>query len=209
MIDFAIIVVVALLLGYVTFHRISGLVTSDLPQYGVGRLLSSHGDVPRMAADVARRAWHEIISYVRQAFVALVLIQFLYQFLCLASRGRTAGKALLGVQVRPFPGSSIGGTDIGWSEAARRAAVTTVAETGLYGFACVVLVAGHIAVAVLCWLVAVAGFTANVLPMLLDSGRRTLGDRMSGTYLADAAAVQWGGVENRLDPNVDQAEDFF
>jgi uncharacterized RDD family membrane protein YckC len=191
-VDFSIITAVAVLIGYLTFHRITDMVAHDLPKYGIGKLFSAHGDVAGAATDIGRDAWREAVSYVQQGFVALVFIQFLYQFLCLASNGRTAGKALVGIQVRPLSGApSPSGLQppaviagIGMSAATLRAAITTVAETGLYALACVVLVSGHLTTAVLLWLIAVAGLIANGLPILTNPDHRSLGDRVSGTFLA-------------------------
>ncbi|MGA5272632.1 hypothetical protein ACPCKL_02345 [Streptomyces cellulosae] len=61
--------------------------------------------------------------------------------------------------------------------------MTTAADVAVYAVACVLLVEGEIVLSVLVWLVAVALFLLNALPVL-GGRRRSLADRVAGTSVA-------------------------
>ncbi|MFI9216237.1 RDD family protein [Streptomyces werraensis] len=172
LIDFALVVTAAALLAVLTFDRMSALVT-DVPELaarGGFDLLTSRGDVLDASAGLGTSLWDKSVGYVRQAFALLVVAAFLYQWACLALAGRTVGKALTGLKVMPrAPG-----------RAALRAAVTTATDVAVYAVACVLLVRGEVLLSVLVWLVAVALFLLNALPVL-GGRRRSLADRVAGT----------------------------
>ncbi|MFF7735052.1 RDD family protein [Streptomyces sp. NPDC007984] len=174
LVDFTLVVALASALAVLTFHRVSALVT-DVPELatrGGWDLLTSRGDVLDASQDLGLSLWDKSVLYVEQAFGLLVLTVFLYQWACLALAGRTLGKALTGLKVAPhLPGRV---------RAARRAAVTTVADVAVYAVACVLLVEGQLVLSVLVWAVAVVLFLLNALPVL-SPGRRSLADRVAGT----------------------------
>ncbi|UXY27127.1 RDD family protein [Streptomyces sp. HUAS TT20] len=171
-IDFGLVIAAASLLAVLTFHRISALVT-DVPELatrGGFDLLTSRGDVVDASTDLGLSLWDKVVLDVEEAFAALVVVTFLYQWACLALLGRTVGKGLLGLRVTPRLSR----------HAARRAAVTTAADVAVYAVACVLLIEGQFALSVLVWALAVALFLVNAVPVLLP-GRRSLADRLSGT----------------------------
>ncbi|CAL9553271.1 RDD family protein [Streptomyces werraensis] len=175
LIDFALVVTAAALLAVLTFDRMSALVT-DVPELaarGGFDLLTSRGDVLDASAGLGTSLWDKSVGYVRQAFALLVVAAFLCQWACLALAGRTVGKALTGLKVLPrTPG-----------RAALRAAVTTATDVAVYAVACVLLVQGEVLLSVLVWLVAVALFLLNALPVP-GGRRRSLADRVAGTSVA-------------------------
>lgn len=122
------------------------------------------------------------------ACLAAAGIQFAYQSLGLRLRGQTLGKALLDLRVRSRK-SSLGNSSLTWSRAARRAALTTLAETGLWSLACVVLFLGLPLLSFAVWLLGVAVFAVNLTP-LPGARRRTVIDRMAGTVVGPAATLQ-------------------
>jgi len=171
-IDFALVVALASALAVLTFNRISALVT-DVPELAARSgfdLLTSRGDVVDASENLGLSLWNKSVLYVEQAFGLLIVATFLYQWACLALAGRTIGKAPTGLQTTPrLPG-----------RAAVRAAVTTATDVAVYAVACVLLVEGQIALSVLVWVIAVALFLFNALPVL-GPARRSLADRMAGT----------------------------
>ncbi|MEV0181171.1 RDD family protein [Streptomyces sp. NPDC050625] len=171
-IDFGLVIAAASLLAVLTFHRISALVT-DVPELatrGGFDLLTSRGDVLDASTDLGLSLWDKVVLDVEEAFAALVVVTFLYQWACLAFLGRTVGKGLLGLRVTPRLSR----------HAARRAAVTTAADVAVYAVACVLLIEGQFALSVLVWVLAVVLFLVNAVPVLLP-GRRSLADRLAGT----------------------------
>jgi hypothetical protein len=187
-IDFGLVIAAASLLAVLTFHRISALVT-DVPELatrGGFDLLTSRGDVLDASTDLGLSLWDKVVLDVEEAFAALVVVTFLYQWACLAFLGRTVGKGLLGLRVTPRLSR----------HAARRAAVTTAADVAVYAVACVLLIEGQFALSVLVWVLAVVLFLVNAVPVLLP-GRRSLADRLAGTSvtgfgLGAPAAVEPG-----------------
>ncbi|MFI5682502.1 RDD family protein [Streptomyces sp. NPDC051636] len=176
-IDFALVLAAASVLAVLTFHRISALVT-DVPELatrGGFDLLTSRGDVLDASADLGLSLWDKAVLDVEEAFAALVLVTFLYQWSCLALLGRTVGKGLLGLQVTPRLSR----------HAARRAAVTTAADVAVYAVACVLLIEGQFLLSILVWTLAVVLFLVNALPVLSPS-RRSLADRLAGTSVSGA-----------------------
>ena len=171
-IDFALVAAAASVLAVLTFHRISALVTDvpDLATRSGFDLLSSRGDVISASQTLGLSLWDKSVLYVEEAFGLLVVVTFLYQWACLALAGRTLGKGLLGLKVTPAPARRI----------ALRAAVSTTADVAVYAGACVLLIEGQFLLSVLVWLMAVAVFLVNALPVLSPS-RRSLADRVAGT----------------------------
>ncbi|MFD8203372.1 RDD family protein [Streptomyces sp. NPDC059701] len=201
LIDFALVVAVAVLLASFTFHRISALMTdtTELVGSSAWEVLTSGGqplDVPEQVWD---DIWGSAVSAVQQAFVALVLITFAYHFTALVLTNRTVGKLLLGLRVSPTqPGV------LGPRRAAIRAGVTTLADVGCFAVACFVLISGSFALSVLCWMVAVAVFWANGVPAL--RGRRlSLADRLAGTTVGNITLPQpdWGAARQGVRQTMD------
>ncbi|MGP4109526.1 RDD family protein [Streptomyces sp. 4N509B] len=189
LVDFSVVVAAAVGLGFLTYHRIAGLVT-DVPalsERGVWQLLTSRGDVLEAAESLGVSVWGSIVLAVQQAFAALIAFAFLYHFLCVAFGGRTLGKALADLRVVPEPDGATQGGRVPRRRAALRAAVTTVADVATFSVACCLLVDGQFLLSVLCWAVAVALFWANALPAAGGRGR-SLADRLAGT------AVTGGGL---------------
>ncbi|MFE0388951.1 RDD family protein [Streptomyces bungoensis] len=188
-VDFALVAGAAWLLAALTFHRITALVTDvpDLATRGGFDLLTSRGDVVGASETVGLSLWDRAVVIVEEAFGALVVVTFLYQWATLAMLGRTLGKGLLGLRVSPRLSR----------RALRRAAVTTVADVAVYALACVLLLEGEFLLSVLVWAVAVVLFLVNALPVLFP-GRRSLADRLAGTSveaaLRRAEPAPWGGV---------------
>ncbi|MEU6065714.1 MULTISPECIES: RDD family protein [Streptomyces] len=171
-IDFGLVLAAASLLAVLTFHRISALVT-DVPELatrGGFDLLTSRGDVVDASTHLGLSLWDKAVLDVEEAFAALVVVTFLYQWACLALLGRTVGKGLLGLRVTPRLSR----------HAARRAVVTTAADVAVYAVACVLLIEGHFALSVLVWALAVVLFLVNAVTVFFP-GRRSLADRLSGT----------------------------
>ncbi|MFB8775263.1 RDD family protein [Streptomyces broussonetiae] len=171
-IDFTLVVTAASLLAVLTFNRISTLFADvpDLATRSGWELVTSRGDVVEASQGLGLSLWNKTVLYVEQAFGALVVIAFLYQWACLALLGRTVGKALLGLRVE----SAARG------RAAVRAAVTTVADVLVYALACVLLIEGQFVLSVLVWAAAVVFFLLNAVPVLSPGGR-SLADRVAGT----------------------------
>ncbi|MGC8918214.1 RDD family protein [Streptomyces sp. PG2] len=183
LVDFALVITAAVLLGFLTAQRISALTTdvTGLAGSGVWHIVTSHGDLGGTAGRMGTSVWSSVVLYVREAFAALVVLTFAYQFAALALTHRTLGKLLLGLRVSGLrPGR------LGYRRAAVRAAVTTVADVGCFAVACCALVGGDLVFSVLCWTVAVAVFWLNALPVPV--GRRcSLADRFAGTVVATVA----------------------
>ncbi|WEO97879.1 RDD family protein [Streptomyces sp. FXJ1.172] len=176
-IDFALVIGAAALLAVLTFHRITALVT-DIPSLatkGGLDLLTSRGDVVDASEHLGLSLWNSVVLDVEEAFGALVIATFLYQWACLALLGRTLGKGLLGLRVTPRLSR----------HTLRRAAVTTAADVAVYALACVLLVEGHFLASLLVWAVAMMLFLVNALPVFFP-GRRSLADRLAGTCVEGA-----------------------
>ncbi|MGH3715953.1 MAG: RDD family protein [Micromonosporaceae bacterium] len=186
-VDAGVLVLVALALAIFTYERIATLVAGTTALHGedVWQLITSGGDLGGAASTAGALVWAAAVNAVTRAFVALVLIQFVYQFVALAWTGRTPGKLVVDTRVAA-PGRTRG---IGVGRAAGRAAVTTVADTGLFALACCLLVRGWWLAAVLCWMLAVVGFWAQVVP-ILGRDRRTLADRIAGTTVVPGGVYQ-------------------
>ncbi|MFF7973811.1 hypothetical protein [Streptomyces sp. NPDC007905] len=188
-VDFALVVAAAWLLAVLTFHRVTALVTDvpELASRGGFDLLTSRGDVLGASETLGLSLWDGAVLDVEEAFGALVLVTFLYQWACLALLDRTLGKGLLGLRVTPRLSRHV----------LRRAAVTTAADVAVYALACVLLIEGEFLLSVLVWAVAVALFLVNALPVLLP-GRRSLADRLAGTSVEGALRRvepgPWGSV---------------
>ncbi|QHA04234.1 hypothetical protein GQF42_13885 [Streptomyces broussonetiae] len=176
-IDFALVIGAASLLAVLTFHRVTVLVT-DVPSLaakGGLELLTSRGDVVGASEHLGLSLWNSVVLDVEEAFGALVIATFLYQWACLTLLGRTLGKGLLGLRVTPRLSR----------HALRRAAVTTAADVAVYALACMLLIEGHFLASLLVWAVATALFLINAVPVFLP-GRRSLADRLAGTSVEGA-----------------------
>ncbi|MFF3264742.1 RDD family protein [Streptomyces sp. NPDC002932] len=184
-IDFAIVLAVAVLLGILTFDRISNRLTSVGAAGDVWQVLRAGGHRSETAFAVASSTWETIVIYIAEGFAALVLFAFLYEFLALLWTRRTAGKAILGLRVVPN-GSRID-DPLGWRRSATRALLTTTTNVGCYAVACCVLIGGEFVLAMLCWAVAVAAFCLNAWSTRLGVGR-SVADRLAGTAVT---TVQW------------------
>ncbi|WP_234384420.1 RDD family protein [Streptomyces sp. MMG1121] len=188
-IDFALVAGAASLLAFLTFHRIAALVTDvpGLATRGGLDLLTSRGDVVGASEHLGLSLWDSVVLDVEEAFGALVVVTFLYQWTCLRLLGRTLGKGLLGLRVTPRLSR----------HALRRAAVTTAADVAVYALACVLLIEGHFLLSLLMWAVAMAFFLVNAVPVFFP-GRRSLADRLAGTSVEGAfrrvASQAPGGV---------------
>ncbi|MFI0352755.1 RDD family protein [Actinomadura sp. 9N407] len=179
-IDFALVIAVAVALGAWTWTRIGALITSvpALAEKSAWGLLSSRGDVKGASVDFGLSLWGTASGYVVQAFAALVLIAFLYHFAALTWKGRTLGKLALDLRVEPS-----GRDRLGKGQALARAASAGVADVGLYALACCLLLRGDFVLSVTLWVLAVAVFWLNALPVLFP-GNRTFTDRVTGTRVA-------------------------
>ncbi|MGW2331116.1 RDD family protein [Streptomyces sp. NPDC001700] len=185
--DFAVSVAVAVLLGWLTFQRISAEVPdmTSLAGTSAWEVITSDGDVAGVGRDVGESLWRSSMSAVQQAFAALVVFTFVYHFVSLAVMSRTPGQALAALCVVRRGG----GGRPGRARAAVRAAVTTVVDVGWYALACCLLVGGEIALSVLCWVVAVVSFALNSGLALVGS-RRSLADRLAGVTVTSAWQVR-------------------
>ncbi|MGH3736751.1 MAG: RDD family protein [Micromonosporaceae bacterium] len=185
--DFGVLVLVATLLGGVTYQRITGLISGSVALAGsdVWDLLFSGGDIGGVAAEAGTALWRSAVNKVIQGFAALVVVAFLYQTVALAWTGRTVGKLLTDLRVSA-PGRERG---IGTGRAMRRAAITAVADVGVFAVACILLLRGWWLAAVLCWVAAVVVFWVQVLP-ILGASRRTLADRVAGTEVVTGGVYQ-------------------
>lgn len=185
-VDFALMLLLAVGLGFVTYRRLVSPVSGVGREAasGVRKLFTSGFDVAGVAAKTGTAVWGEITALIVQGFIALVVIQFLYQFIAMAWTGRTLGKALFDLRVVPA-GTGAEKAKPGKGRAARRAAVTAFTDTGLFSIACCLLVSGWFVLSVLCWLLAVAAFWSNALPSLTRR-RSSLADLAAGTTVAEA-----------------------
>lgn len=195
LIDFALALLVAIGLGWLTWNRISTLLWTmpDRAIDSAGDALGS-GDILGASLDFGSQLWDHAAWYVVQAFAALIVVMFAYHFVALSWKGRTLGMLVLDLRVVPHRRATLGK-----GQAVTRAAAVTTIDLGLYALACSLLVHGWFVLSVLCWIVAVAVFFGNVLPIVLP-GRRTVHDRLTGTrvvrgglYRAAAEQVLRGG----------------
>ncbi|MCZ4126126.1 hypothetical protein [Streptomyces sp. H39-S7] len=79
-VDFALVVTVAVLLGFLTADRIGALI-ADVPGLAgrsVWQVLTSHGPPAGTAEQVGTSLWDSAVRDVQEAFAALVLATFAY-----------------------------------------------------------------------------------------------------------------------------------
>ena len=197
--DFAVIGAVAVLLAWLTFHRISAKATdvTSLAGTSAWKVITSDGDLAGVGQGVGESLWHFAVNSVWQAFAALFVFAFAYHFLALAVMSRTPGQALTALCVTRRGN----GARPGRGQAAVRATVITLADVGWYGLACCLLAGGEVVLSVLCWVVAVVFFAFNAGLALVGS-RRSLADRLAGvtvtsTWRLPAALARIGGAERR------------
>ncbi|RKN41646.1 RDD family protein [Streptomyces hoynatensis] len=205
LIDYALVIAVAVLLGILTFHRVEALATDvpGLTERGAWQIVRSRGDLGASASGLGNSLWHSVVTDVQQAFGALVLFAFCYRFATLAWLGRTLGQAAAGLRVVPHRASAAPRPTR--RSAAVRAAVTTCCDVACYSLACCLLVDGSLVLSFLCWALAVLLFWANALPALAGSGR-SLADRAAGTRVlrvgvlraATTVAIAGGRYAGRL-----------
>ncbi|RMI39037.1 RDD family protein [Streptomyces triticirhizae] len=182
LVDYALVITVAVLLGILTFNRISAMLgdVEGLAGTGVWKVVTSDGDLAEAGQALGESLWRRSIRAVRQGFGLLVLCVFLYQFLALAFAGTTLGKALLGLRVSPVAGAAGEVRRPTRRAAAVRAAVTTVADVGLLSLACCLLLSGVFLAAGVVLVLTVVAYLANAIPALVGA-RRSLADRFAGT----------------------------
>jgi uncharacterized RDD family membrane protein YckC len=189
-IDTALLWGAAVLLALMTWARLHGYVVDDLPHKALsatGGLVLSGGDVDKAATDFGTGVWATFVSDIEQALVLLVGVQLLYQFAGHAWLGRTVGKAAMDIRV----GAAGGGTPRpGKARAFRRALVTTAGGTGLYCLAWILLLQSLFVLALATWMLSVAVFAANSLPVLFGGRRRTLADLFAGTAVVRARTYE-------------------
>jgi hypothetical protein len=186
-IDFGITVAAFLLLLTVTYHRIADGVP-ELAVHGAWDVASSRDN----AVGAAKDAWNEVVSYFHEALVIFVVLQFAHQFTGLAWTGRTAGQAIAKIKVQPLSTVQAGLRPT-LGQAARRAAVTTATESGLYAVSFVLLLAGAWAMAVLCWLLGILAIVLNGLPATRGPWHRSLGDRVADTVVVETSGYRPSG----------------
>lgn len=174
--------------GLFTYTRLVDYISSQaalkVAATGVFELLGSQGDLAGVARATGQSVWNDAIGIVVQGFVALIVLQLLYQFAAVQFAGRTLGKGLLGLRVR-----SADGAPPGIRHSLLRALVTTASESGLYSVACILLLLGQFLLSFVVWAAAVVLFLFNALPMLVGR-RRTLADRIGGTAVERAAVLR-------------------
>ncbi|MGW1682877.1 RDD family protein [Saccharopolyspora sp. NPDC002376] len=147
-VDFMVVVVVGVVLAIVTYQRLVGLFSSvpGLVYDSVWAMVAGQGDLTDTSARFGRSVWRSAVLYVQEAFFALVLITFAYQFAGLAVlKGRTVGNVLFDVRVLPIKRSALG-----FRKAAIRAFMMTLTDIGLFATACCLLVQGWVVFAVMC-----------------------------------------------------------
>lgn len=125
--------------------------------------------------DAGLSVWGDAVAAAELSLGMMVLLVFAYHFLSLAWKGRTLGKVLLDLQVRPASGA----TWLTSSNVVRRALASTVTDFGLFAGACWALVNGLFKLAVILWLIAIAAFWINLIPVV--GRRQTVGDLLSNT----------------------------
>ncbi|WP_067471333.1 RDD family protein [Actinomadura hibisca] len=204
-IDAALLAVIAVLLAGATWGRLQEQLAGDVTQSVSGAvfgLFASGGDVGKAAGEVGGQVWGSATVAIQQALALLVLAELLHQFAGNAWRGRTIGKALLDIRVRPAKATADAPSGTGKGRAARRALVSTASGTGLYALAWVMLLEGLFFLALMTWLAAVALFTANALPTLAGKRRRSLADRVAGTAVVPARSYQRAAQAVRQGANV-------
>ena len=184
-VDFGLMVLVAVGLGFVTYERITSPHSSVAAEAASGfkDMVTAGLDIGDVAATTASSVWDEVSALVIQGFLAVIVVQFLYQFVALAWTGRTVGKVLLDLRV--VSTADTAAVKPGAARAATRAAATAITDTGLFCLACCVLLSGEVVLSVICWLVAVAAFWGNALPTLVGD-HRSFGDLVAGTRVNGA-----------------------
>ncbi|MEU5884045.1 RDD family protein [Spirillospora sp. NPDC047279] len=195
-IDSGLLVVVAFLLGGMTWTRLQAHVAEDVTGKtwsAVSALLLSGGNVEKAATEFGAEVWGTCVSIIEQALLLLVLAELLHQVIGTAWAGRTAGKAAMDLRVR----SAAADAKPARAAAVRRALVATAGGTGLYAAAWVLLLEGLFFFALLLWLAAVAVFLANSVPALAGGRRRTAADLAGGTVVQPARGYQRAAAATR------------
>ncbi len=182
-IDFAVILAVAAGLGSMTHFRVADHLSSwpDLAQAGVWEVLQSDGDWAGAGRSVGADVVGEVLGLITQAFVALIVVVFAYQFAGLLWKGATLGKALLDLRVVP---NGQAPDRLSPRRAATRALTTTMTDVGLYALACMALLAGRFVLSFVLWVAAVVVLIVNAAP--ISGTGRSLVDRIAGTAVVPA-----------------------
>jgi hypothetical protein len=128
--------------------------------------------------DNAAQEWLLFAAPLLVALLAVPLLQFLYLTGMLGWRGRTLG--MVAADVRAV--RSVDFARLRRGRAMRRAAATTVVETGLVGAALALMVIGFMTIGLVLWGAAIVFFWLNVM-VALGPRRRSLVDRLSGVQL--------------------------
>ncbi|MFF3227477.1 RDD family protein [Nocardia suismassiliense] len=187
-VDFAVIVAAAVLLGSVTHYRIADYLSGwpGIAQSGGWNLFRANGDWGGAGKAFGWDVFGEVLRLIAEAFLALVLIVFVYHFACLLWKGRTLGKFLLDIRVHALTGPR---GRLGKWQSGRRALASTVVDVGLYSAACIALLAGKFVLSLALWHIAVIALVLNAAPVA-SASRRTVIDRIAGTTVVRAGLYQ-------------------
>ncbi|MRH88090.1 hypothetical protein GFY24_11655 [Nocardia sp. SYP-A9097] len=197
-VDFALITTFAVLLGVVTHYRITDYLSgwAELTGTGVWDVLQSNGDWGGAGKTFGLDVVHGVLVLIIEAFGALIVATFAYQFVGLAWKGRTFGKMLLDLRVRSVRGER---DHLGRWQAARRAFAGTMTDVGIYSFACIALLAGSFFLSFLLWLTALVLLAANAFA-LLGASHRSLVDRFAGTAVVGTELYRktWDAAKEQM-----------
>ncbi|MBH0777876.1 RDD family protein [Nocardia bovistercoris] len=187
-VDFALVLGCAALLGSLTHYRIADYLSGwvELGGTGAWEVIRSNGDWGGAGKTFGMDVVNSVLMLIIQAFVALIVATFLYQFVGFAWKGATFGRFLLDLEVRAVAGDD---GRLGRARAARRALAGTMTDVGLYSFACIALLAGRFALSVALWVLAVAVLATNAL-FAAGASRRSLVDRLAGTAVARSGLLR-------------------
>lgn len=187
-IDYLIVMVPGLaLIGFVVATMLQslpaflGAVAAEAGWSRVVHLFTSNGALG--LSDAAAREWLVFALPLIVALLVVPFLQFLYQGVMLAWRGRTFGMMIADIRIE----STATRERVRFGPAVTRAALRTLIETGLVGVALVLMLFGLFRVGALLWGAAVILFWLDVLAVLGRS-RRTLIDRLAGTAVVRTSA---------------------
>jgi RDD family protein len=149
-------------------------------------LLTQHGFDSGSLTSAASDGWLDFVTPLLVAFAAVPLLQFVYQLMLLAWRGKTIGKAIVDIRVAPARPPARAGAPRG-GRAGCRALATTVVDSGLGCLALILLATGEFMVGLLVGVAALVAFCLNIV-MAVGPRRRTLVDRLAGTVVIPAGS---------------------
>lgn len=178
-IDFALLLVVFVLLATVTAQGIGDRFAEVLPRRAIGAVIDvllSGGDVRAAADKLGDSVWRMVVSRTRTSIILLIGFHFAYEAAANLWKGRTLGRSALGLRLVGRARARIGvGRALG------RALVTVVCTGGLYGLAWIVLLHGNFVGGVVLWLLSVVALVVYAVAALAGRGRRSPGDLVAGT----------------------------